>query len=809
MKKKCTFLISCALAASSLTAWGAIPAYDAESALNSARTDLANWMKYLPDDVFAAHVSIPGSHDTATGHNVTLASSSKAQEKTLNEQLDGGIRAFDFRPDLKTINGEKVLNCNHGLASTDLTFKDAMQKLADYLAAHPSEFMAIHMFRGNTKNDGSADTRAEISRQIDEILNQGEIAEYIVDYNPYLKVKDMRGKIVIFRRDAIAYADIHKAGNLGGWPGDTDLWMAGCAATATNASDMGMYGKIRVTDVSSPKGDATKLETEKQSIINLFNYNCTEIRPNEAARANGSYKPEWTMMFTSGEGTASGQKGYLGNAEITHPLLIDLINNAEQSGPTGIVLSDWVLVDSHEYSGTTYNTRGAAVVTAIIENNFKYIGEFILDDELFTDGIPEIPEANPISGKEYYFRNVATGQFLSCGADWGTRSVIADQGLRITPLYSRLDGNYMLNTTMRQHGEYVPNFLGPDLYVDNSAFQAVNFVPAGAPDTYYLTYNGSVTDEGSETPRDAVVALAPERNVTGNTYTDGSKYLIVPLEFTEGDTRLQWELLTEEELLAELAAEATKEKGVDLSFMIHGNKVRANDGDNNSWVLTNELVKPTSSNSYKIRTECWGSNEWYDKDQVFRVFNSGYSASYADNYAWTLSQTVNGLPNGIYNVSVQALAANTPLDKDDESTFTVNGIDMRQGMHTEENGTMDCAAALAKFRDESLGFCRIKRENIIIEDGKLEIKATGNVPENLKRAFFFDNFGLSYFGRVETGLKSVGLADETIGSDTPVEVYSLSGIMLRQSTPFADALEGLESGIYIVRANNICMKVAK
>ena len=73
-------------------------------------------MKYLPDDVFAAHVSIPGSHDTATGHNVTLASSSKAQEKTLDEQLAGGIRAFDFRPDLKTINGEKVLNCNHGLA---------------------------------------------------------------------------------------------------------------------------------------------------------------------------------------------------------------------------------------------------------------------------------------------------------------------------------------------------------------------------------------------------------------------------------------------------------------------------------------------------------------------------------------------------------------------------------------------------------------------------------------------------------------------------------------------------------------------
>lgn len=790
-------MISCVLALSATNAWSIVPAYDAETSLVSARADIANWMKYLPDEVFMAHVSIPGSHDTATGHNVSYASSSKAQEKLLDEQLAGGIRAFDFRPDLKTVNGEKVLNCNHGMAATDLTMKEAIGKLVDYLKAHPSEFMAIHMFRGNTKNDGNADTRAEIGRQIDELFNKGEYADYIADYNPYLKVKDMRGKIVIFRRDAIAYADIAKAGNLGGWPGDADLWVAGTAAAVTNASEMGIYGRIRVTDVSSPKTDETKLNTEKQSIINLFNYNCTEARPNEAYRANGSYKPEWTMMFTSGEGTASGQAGYLGNAEITHPLLIDLINNAEQSGPTGIVLSDWVLVDDFTYSGREYKTMGAAVVTAIIENNFKYIGDFILDDELFGDEFPQIPETTPISGKEYFFRNVETGQFLSSGADWGTRSIIADEGIRITPLYSRMDGNYMLSTTMRQHGEYVPNFFGPDMYVDNSAFQAVRFVSAGAPDTYYLTFDSNNT----------VMALAPERNVTGNTYPDGAKYLIVGLELNEGDPRMQWELLTEEKLLAELETKASADNGVDMSFMIRGGRLRVNDGENSVWNFS-AIPGSTTSGTYCMKSEVsTASNEWYDKHMLYRVYNNFYNAKYADNFKWTLGQTVENLPDGIYGISLQALAANMPLDNEDEFSFTVNGIDMREGIHTETDGTIKAAAVLGKFRDEALGNCTVGRDDIVVKDGKLDIRMAGNVSENAKRAFYFDNFRLKYYGKDLSGVESVAVDAESINAETPVDVFSLSGVLLRSGVLYGEALEGLDRGVYIVRAGNISVKL--
>lgn len=189
-----------------------------------------------------------------------------------------------------------------------------------------------------------------------------------IDFDPYLTVKQMRGKVVVFRRDRISWCHINKAGNLGGWPGDKDLWQEGAAATATNALDPTVYGRVRVTDVSSPKNE-TELETKLNSISNLFKSNCKQTRPN-AARAEGDYKPEWSMIFTSGEYT-SGKKGYLTCATHTNPHLTKLINDAEVAGPTGIVFSDWVLLNDYTDKEVVYDVKGKDLVNAIIENNFK------------------------------------------------------------------------------------------------------------------------------------------------------------------------------------------------------------------------------------------------------------------------------------------------------------------------------------------------------------------------------------------------------------------------------------------------------
>ena len=96
-----------------------LPAYDAQAALVAAKADIPNWMSYLPDELYVAHVSIPGTHDTATGHEWDSSlgkSMSTTQVATIDEQLAGGIRAFDFRPGLKTNSetNEDYLVCAHG-----------------------------------------------------------------------------------------------------------------------------------------------------------------------------------------------------------------------------------------------------------------------------------------------------------------------------------------------------------------------------------------------------------------------------------------------------------------------------------------------------------------------------------------------------------------------------------------------------------------------------------------------------------------------------------------------------------------------
>lgn len=67
----------------------------------SVHVKAGDWMKRLPDNLFVSQVSIPGTHDAATGNGVTLASFSQCQDIDVATQWSIGIRAFDFRPKVK------------------------------------------------------------------------------------------------------------------------------------------------------------------------------------------------------------------------------------------------------------------------------------------------------------------------------------------------------------------------------------------------------------------------------------------------------------------------------------------------------------------------------------------------------------------------------------------------------------------------------------------------------------------------------------------------------------------------------------
>lgn len=724
----------------------AVASYDAAAAKVNAQNDLANWMSYLPDDVFVAHLSIPGSHDTTTGHGFngtgiiaasTHASSSQTQTATLDEQLAGGLRAFDFRPGLSS--DKTYLNCNHGISPTKISMEAAFTKLTDYLDAHPGEFFVIHLFRGNVYQSGaplyaydSQSDKDTYNRLFNEFFNQGKFSNYIVDYSPNLKVKDMRGKMVIFRRDRIDFAYIAKAGNFGNWRSDTELWTEESLVSVSNAKDPTIRGTMAVTDVSSPEND-DQLQTELNSITAINKFAREQVRPNEAKTANSSYKPTWVMCFTSGALYNENRTGYAQNATHTNPHLTNLIKQSVadgKAGPTGIVLSDWVLTDKYG----NYETKGVDLIPAIIYNNFDYISEFILDDELFSGNL-ETAETFWDVNTQYIFRNKATGKFLSAGANWGTHAVLGDVPIRITPRFDNTTGMHSLLTTFRQ-GNTV-NYLGANAYIDNSEPCLLKVKMVGDKTYTFAREDGTM-----------LTAVTADQ-----VYADGTQYKVDFGAEVENDEMQQWEVVRVKDYVNTLAATASNSNPVDLTVMVRGNQFHANDDDENAkWSFD---AKSYSVASAKAKREYLNKNVETDKDGFVKLYNDDKALSgYGRSTAWELYQIIDDLPNGVYQVTADVAncaVSSTNESKDEYMRLRLtggiggDGEDMKntEVAYSGKSGNFsDASEYLNVLRNSSL---TTKSAMVTVDNGRLEIRfLKGSNTSQVSVAI--DNVRLLYLG---------------------------------------------------------------
>lgn len=691
--------------------------YDGESAKSAAQNDVLNWMKYLPDDVYVAHVSIPGTHDTATAEgwkSITGSNYSTTQEKNIDEQLAGGIRAFDFRPGMV----DNVLWCNHGTDQTTLKLADAFTKLKNFLDAHPSEFFVMHLFRGNIFRSGEASTGNKIlgakddsssqnkyNQLFNELFNTGEFADYFIDYSPYLKVGEVRGKIIVFRRDRIDFAHVAKAGNLDNWPGSEENWTESNYVTVTNASDPTIKGIIRATDVSSPDNEE-QLNIELNSISNLYNYNCNQILPNDAKR-EGNYKPYWSMIFTSGAYNGENTAGYKRNATYTNPHFTELIKNAEKKGPTGIVFSDWVLTDN-------YDAKGVELVPTIFLSNFDYINNYILDDELFS-----IADNESLwdESKEYFLRNVATGELLYSGGEWGTHAVTNKYGIRIKIKYDQDNRLYRLCTT-QSNASQNSGGIGDNYFVDNDnpALFSVNREESGK---FSFSFDNKV-----------MTAVTHDEN-----YADGTVYLVEGREYEKDNEYQQWEVISVDEYFKSQIAKASKDSGVDISYMIHAFRFLPNDSENeDAWIWT-DTGGTSWGTYYSAERNFEGINIQTDKDLFFKGYNKKASGQ-SSHMKWTLTQKVENLPNGIYS-----LYANIANLAGSNFTFTVNGNKIEVNS-IASSGTMAADEIITLFRN---GEHKYGIEDLIVTDGSIEIhfEKAGTASETMVA---IDNFELIYYG---------------------------------------------------------------
>ena len=327
-----------------------------------------NWISRLPDHLFVSQLSIPGTHDAATGNGVQLAMFSQCQDVSVDKQWQSGIRAFDLRPIVK----KDHLHINHGIAETDLRFDDALFLLRDSLKANPGEFVVIHMLYANNYSDNK-DTYVTM---LGELLGREDLKDYLVDFRRDLTLGDVRGKMLILSREA--YTDRPIAGGfLQNWCGYVD-WAAQTACYITGpGSGADNRSKLYVQDFSNTKDDDGGITKKIDAVKKMLDFSTRHTTKDKTAVT-------WVFNFASSyPGSISTANGYRGNAAETNAAIIEYLQT-QPAGPTGVILMDYACVDE----SNSHKTRGQELTDTIIANNFKWLGR--LNKEIYDDQMSRI-----------------------------------------------------------------------------------------------------------------------------------------------------------------------------------------------------------------------------------------------------------------------------------------------------------------------------------------------------------------------------------------------------------------------------------
>lgn len=307
-----------------------------------------NWMSELPDDAYVAQLSIPGTHDSATGNGTDVDFLARTQEIPLDQQLEIGIRAFDFRP---KVNGS-TLNAQHGVVNCKITFDDAMKNvIGKFLSDNPDEFIVLHLLYASGY-DKDKDKYAELLKALFE---SDELKDKVIAFRRDLTVGEMRGKILVLSRDR--YADEPFFGGFfESWSEEFNNLSNRSRIIGASGDDMNS-SKLFVQDRANTNGN----RDEKAGFMtNLLDFTTRHTINGDPANI------VWAFNFLSSYDKSSTSSSYKSNATIFNQKFVDYVTaDGYIPGPTGFVMMDWVGIDA---------TNGNASVKAVIDNNFRYIG---------------------------------------------------------------------------------------------------------------------------------------------------------------------------------------------------------------------------------------------------------------------------------------------------------------------------------------------------------------------------------------------------------------------------------------------------
>lgn len=308
-----------------------------------------NWITPLDGNIYVSQMSIPGSHDAATGEDMATFIGdifAQTQEQTLQGQWNLGIRCFDLRPAIYQRRSTDELWLYHGVTRVAISWATAMNTIQANLEKHPGEF-AIVLFRHEDERTLYKNTNTtDFDNYMKDWVNANK--DWIVDWRPDITIDECRKKIILISR----FSGSWEYGCFTGWSHNAE----GTTTTVKKASSS-VDGTMYVQDYYNPSSHETKFASIKKYLDIAQRFHTED-----------ALKNHWMLNHVSGYVGSSTSNTYRANAAAQNPEVIKYLHNRTAPGSTGIILFD--------YSGVAesgnYNVQGDVMLQTVIDNNYKY-----------------------------------------------------------------------------------------------------------------------------------------------------------------------------------------------------------------------------------------------------------------------------------------------------------------------------------------------------------------------------------------------------------------------------------------------------
>lgn len=233
------------------------------------------------------------------------------------------------------------------------------------------------------------------------------------------------------------------------------------------------------------------------------------------------------------------------------------------------------------------------------------------------------PGQTPVAG-EFYLYNVGQKQFLCGGSDWGAHAALGMPGVPITLVEGDAENLCFFFDTNLYNGDN-NHFLNYRGYMDAGKPAGMwKFVPVEGKEGVYNIVQNDYPD--------VHIAYNPFASVNDG-QSDETTVGTECRDLQPNDLDAQWKLVTKEERLALMAAASSKNP-VDVTFLIKSPNFNNREDRTTTWSMQNSSIWEVDRNHYDFMVES------FDKETS------------------ELSQSIEGLPKGVYSIHVQGYYRN-------------------------------------------------------------------------------------------------------------------------------------------------------